>query len=230
MPHRYLDALTTTSVKAAQQRYGSRASMERMTRGWDTDGLLGHDEIAYLAGRDGFYLATVGETGWPYVQYRGGPAGFLHVLRDRDGHSVLGWADLRGNRQYLSIGNLTALSRVSLFLMDYANQQRLKILGTARVLDLTTPDGDTPPEVAALAEQLAPAPGPGRAVPVERIVTVDVHGYDWNCPQHITPRWTKEELAPALAELQAELTRLRTENDLLRATTTGRPRREEDRS
>jgi hypothetical protein len=220
--HRYLETLTTTSVKAAQERYGSRTSMERATRGWDTDGLLGPNEVAYLAGRDGFYLATVGETGWPYVQYRGGPPGFLHVLPPRDGHSVLAWADYRGNRQYLSVGNVGASPRVSLFLMDYANRQRLKIIGMAQVFDVhrtsaTAPDGAPSGDLAALVERLSPAPGPGRPVTVERVVVVDVHGYDWNCPQHITQRWTRQELAPALAGMQAELARLRGENEQLRA-------------
>jgi uncharacterized protein len=218
MSHRYLDTLTTTSVKAAQQRYGSRTSMERATRNWDTDGFLGPDEITYLAGRDGFYLATVGETGWPYVQYRGGPAGFLHVLPDRDGHGVLAWADLRGNRQYLSVGNLAGSPRVSILLMDYANRQRLKILGTATVHDLGTGDSAPAAELVHLARRLTPPPDAGRPPVVERIVTVDVHGYDWNCPQHITPRWTREELAPALTELHGELARLRSENERLRAT------------
>ena len=156
--------------------------------------------------------------GWPYVQHRGCPPDFLHVLPPRDGHSVLGWADYRGNRQYLSVGNLAASPRVSLLLMDYANQQRLKVVGTAQVLDLGRPeDGVTPPGLAELAERLAPAPGPGRRVTVERVITVDVHGYDWNCPQHITPRWTQSELTPVLADLQAELERLREENVHLRS-------------
>jgi len=216
VPHRYLDSLTTTAVKAAQQRYGSRESVDRMIQGWDTDGLLGPDEVEYIAGRDGFYLGTVGETGWPYVQYRGGPPGFLHVLPPRDGHSVLAWADYRGNRQYVSVGNLASSSRIAVFLMDYAHQQRLKILGTARVLDIGAAGSPTDTDTAALATRLAPPPGPGRVPLVERVITVDVHGYDWNCPQHIAPRWTQQELAPALAELQDELARLRAENEELR--------------
>lgn len=216
MPHRYLDTLTTGTVKAAQERYGSRASVDRMIRGWDTDGLLGHDEADYIAGRDGFYLATVGETGWPYTQYRGGPPGFLHVLPPRDGHSVLAWADYRGNRQYVSVGNVAASSRVSVFLMDYANRQRLKILGTARIYDVAGNASPASPDIAELAERLAPPRGSGRGPLVERVITVDVHGYDWNCPQHITPRWTRQELAPALADMQSELERLRAENEHLR--------------
>jgi hypothetical protein len=229
VPHRYLETLTTDTVQAAQERYGSRVGMARLTRAWDTDGLLGPDETEYLAGRDGFYLATVGETGWPYVQYRGGPPGFLHVLPDEGGHSVLAWADYRGNRQYLSVGNLAASPRVSLFLMDYANRRRLKILGTARVHHLGGAPADGPPaaEVVALAGRLAPPSGPGRPVTVERVVTVDVHGYDWNCPQHITPRWTQRELTPVLGGLPDELARLREENERLRAELRNRQPRQD---
>ena len=211
MPHRYLDTLTTPSVQAVRERHGSRTAMDRVTRGWHTDGLLGPEEIAYLAGRDGFYLATVGETGWPYVQYRGGPPGFLHVLpprsADRERHSVLAWADLRGNRQYLSVGNLAASPRVSLFLMDYAHRRRLKIIGTAAVVDVR--DG-VPAELVPLVAEA------GAEGTVERVVTVDVHGYDWNCPQHITPRFTAAELEDALAPVRAELAHLRAENARLR--------------
>ena len=211
MPHRYLDTLTTPSVQAVRERHGSRAAMDRVTRGWHTDGLLGPEEVDYVAGRDGFYLATVGETGWPYVQYRGGPPGFLHVLpprsADRERHSVLAWADLRGNRQYLSVGNLAASPRVSLFLMDYAHRRRLKIIGTAAVVDLR--DG-VPAELEPLVAEA------GAEGTVERVVTVDVHGYDWNCPQHITPRFTAAELEDALAPVRAELAHLRAENARLR--------------
>ncbi|MBE1489645.1 pyridoxamine 5'-phosphate oxidase family protein [Plantactinospora soyae] len=223
MPYRYLQELTTGSVVAAQQRYGSRAAVERMVVGRDTDGLLDADEAAFIAERDGFYLATVSENGWPYQQYRGGPPGFLHVLEPVDGHSVLGWADLRGNRQYLSVGNLGGSPRVSLLVMDYAHRQRLKIIGTARVTDVR---GDAPDE---LLERLST---PGQAGKVERLITVDVHSYDWNCPQHITPRYSEAELADALAPVRDELARLRADNQALRAqlhdSALGRQPRPED--
>jgi predicted pyridoxine 5'-phosphate oxidase superfamily flavin-nucleotide-binding protein len=207
MPHRYLQELTTASVAAAQQRYGSRAAIQRMTAGWDTDALLGPDEADFIAERDGFYLATVTENGWPYVQHRGGPPGFLHVLDPVDGRSVLGWADVRGNRQYLSVGNLDATARVSLLLMDHAHRRRLKIIGTARVLDVRDAGG------SPLGAQLdVRASGP-----LERFVVVTVHGYDWNCPQHITPRYTEAELAGVLAPVRDEIARLREENRALRS-------------
>ncbi|MFB9250776.1 pyridoxamine 5'-phosphate oxidase family protein [Sphaerisporangium melleum] len=208
MPHRYLEALTTPSVEAAQKEYGSYPSMRRMLEGLHTDGVLGEQEIAYIGERDGFYLGTVGESGWPYVQFRGGPPGFLKVLGTEDGASLLGWADFRGNRQYVSVGNLKASEKVSLFLMDYARQLRLKILGEARTIDARSE------EATPLLEKVGL---PGYRARVERVITVRVHGYDWNCPQHITPRWTQAELAPALDELRAELSRLRSENHRLRA-------------
>lgn len=208
MPHRYLQELTTASVVAAQQQNGSRTAIERVTAGWHTDALLDENAAAFIAERDGFYLATVGQTGWPYLQHRGGPPGFLHVLDPDDAnHSVLAWADVRGNRQYLSVGNLTASPRVSLFLMDYAHQARLKIIGTATTFDVR----DGVPD--HLGEQLA-ANLPGGIV--ERIITVTVEGYDWNCSKHITPRYTEGELAGALAPVREELTRLRAENAALR--------------
>lgn len=213
MPHRYLQALSTPAVQEARLRYGSRASVARMTAAVDTDDRLGADEAEFLAARDGFYLATVGETGWPYVQYRGGPPGFLRVLDSGPDLSTLGWADLRGNRHYLSVGNIDMNPRVSLFLMDYAARQRLKILGTARVHDVH--DGSPP---VGLAEQLAlpQGDGPEPGGKVERYITVQVHSYDWNCPQHITPRWTAAELEPALVTMRQELELLRSQNAVLR--------------
>ncbi|GAA1264922.1 pyridoxamine 5'-phosphate oxidase family protein [Sphaerisporangium rubeum] len=212
MPHRYLAELTTPSVEAVQEEYGSRSAMRRMMAGWHTDGVLGEGEIEFIGERDGFYLGTVGETGWPYVQYRGGPPGFLKVLGVEDGASVLGWGDFRGNRQYISAGNLRASDRVSLFLMDYAGRQRLKILGEARILDARAE------EAALLMEQVAL---PGYHSRVERVVTVRVAGFDWNCPQHITRRWTADELKPVLEQLHTEVEELREENRRLREQLAG---------
>ncbi len=204
MPHRYLAELVTPAVRKAQHTYGSSTNIQRIIDSGDTDAHLGDTEAEFIAARDGFYLATVGETGWPYVQYRGGPPGFLHLLDPTPQGSVLAWADLRGNRQYVSVGNLDASPRVALFLMDYPRKRRLKILGEAHVLDAR--DGATRAEWAA---RLAP---PDDKAHVERVITVAVRGYDWNCPQHITPRWTAAELAP----LTDELTALREENQRLR--------------
>jgi hypothetical protein len=206
MAHRYLQELSTPSVLAARERYGSLTSTARLIDGGDTDDRLGRDEIDFVSARDGFHLATVAENGWPYVQYRGGPPGFLRVLDD----TTLGWADFRGNRQYLSVGNLGATPRVALLLMDLAARRRLKILGTAEVVDVRAARD---PAAADLAARLTV---PGHDARVERAVVVRVHAYDWNCPQHITPRYSAAELAPALEPLHEELARLRAENDELR--------------
>jgi predicted pyridoxine 5'-phosphate oxidase superfamily flavin-nucleotide-binding protein len=204
MSARYLDIATTPAVAAAQEHYGSAAHRGR-PRG-DTDAAapgdpLGPPELAFIAERDGFYLASVSETGWPYVQYRGGPAGFLTAVDE----ATLGFADLRGNRQYITTGNVTANDRVSLFLMDYAHRRRLKIFGRMRITDAA----DDP----ALAERLAVPGYPGR---VERLGLVTVEAFDWNCPQHITPRFTQGELEVALAPVREELASLRSENERLR--------------
>jgi len=201
VPHPYLAQLVTPSVAAAQEHYGSRAAMARMVAGADGETRLGPLEAAFVAERDTFFLASVGETGWPYVQHRGGPLGFLRVLDDG---ATLAWADFRGNRQYLSVGNLAVEDRVSLLLLDQAHARRLKVIGTASVHDVRNGDA---------AGLLAAVTLPDHDARVERVVTVQVQGFDWNCPQHITPRYTVEEIAP----LQEELARLRAENAALRA-------------
>lgn len=202
----YLDIATTPSVAAAQEHYGSAGQ-------WGPMGIedpanhaeecqpLGPSERAFIAARDGFYLASVSETGWPYVQYRGGPAGFL-MPADA---STLGFADFRGNRQYITTGNVRANDRVSLFLMDYAHRQRLKIFGRMRIIDA--------PEDTALAAKLTM---PGYRGRVERLVLIEVKAFDWNCPQHITPRFTQAELEDALAPVREEIAALRRENERLR--------------
>lgn len=181
---RYLKIATTPSVAAAQEHYGSAEQWARIgaRAGSDETGQtqrLGPAETAFIQGRDGFYLASVSETGWPYVQYRGGPAGFVTIVDS----SMLGFADFRGNRQYITTGNVRANDRVSLFLMDYVHRRRLKIYGHMRVIDAE----DDP----ALAKRLTV---PGYPARVERLVLIAVEAFDWNCPQHITPRFTLAEL------------------------------------
>jgi predicted pyridoxine 5'-phosphate oxidase superfamily flavin-nucleotide-binding protein len=148
-------------------------------------------------------MATVSETGWPYLQHRGGPAGFLKVLGPRK----LGFTDFKGNRQLLSTGNLDGSDRVSLFLMDYPHRQRLKILGHARVLDAR--------EHSDLADQLSPAPE--LRSKVERLFLIDVISYDWNCPQYITPRYTAAEVEAHIAPLKARIGELEAEQSFRRA-------------
>ena len=180
----------TPAVRAAQSRNGSRDA----ERDGPRQDRLEEYETDFIAARDSFYQATVGETAWPYVQHRGGPAGFLKVLDER----TLAYADLRGNLQYLSVGNLTANDRISLILMDYANRRRLKIWGRVRIVAAA--------EDAALMARLAM---PGQRGRPERAIVIDVEAYDWNCPQHITPRYTEAEVERMLAPLLEENRRLR---------------------
>ena len=201
---RYAQLAYTDTVRQVQAEQGSAAAQARRLGGPGDAGPdpLGPEEAAFLAGRDGIMLATVSATGWPYVQHRGGPPGFLHVL---DAHT-LAFADVRGNRQYLSTGNLRDDDRVAVFAMDHAHRRRLKLLGHAEVLPL---DADP-----ALTRRVTAVAADGRP---ERVVRIRVEGVDWNCPQHITPRWSAAELEPELAPLRARLAELEAENARLRA-------------
>lgn len=163
---------------------------------------LGAEEQAFIGERDGFYMASVTETGWPYIQFRGGQPGFLHVMDDQ----TVGFADLRGNRQYVSTANLKHDNRVALFLMDYAAQTRLKILGRAEVRE-----GDA--EARTLLETLRV---PEEKTPAERAIVIHVEGFDWNCPQHITPRYTEAEMSSMLKPIRLRLEALEAENKRLR--------------
>ncbi len=191
MAGRYLETCFTPEVLAAQAHYYGRAQTVPPQPERDP---LGEEEMAFIAGRDSFYLASVNRDGWPYVQHRGGPTRFLKVL---DPH-LLGFADFRGNRQLLSTGNLAANDRVALFLMDYPRRERLKLLGHARVLDAR----DQP----ALVDRLTPAPE--LRPKVERLFLVDVISFDWNCSQHITPRYTEEEVRAVTAPLERRIAEL----------------------
>jgi predicted pyridoxine 5'-phosphate oxidase superfamily flavin-nucleotide-binding protein len=177
MGRKYLETLVTPAVLRAQAHYYGRAHPMAPTAGPDP---LGAAEQACIAARDSFYMATVGESGWPYIQHRGGPIGFLRVL----GPTTLACADYEGNHQMLSTGNLAVDDRVSLFLMDYPNQRRLKVLGHAQVLDART----QPDLVARMSE-------PQPSGHIERVVVIEVVSFNWNCPQHITPRFTAAEIA-----------------------------------
>ena len=190
MTRAFFDIAFTENVKGLQARMGSRDACDLGDLAPAGEPALGAHEIAFIGARDSFYLGTVGETGWPYVQHRGGPAGFLKVLDAR----TIGFADFTGNRQYLSAGNLAGDGRVSLFLMDYPNQARLKILGRARVVD---EEGEP--------ELLARLDNPRYRARVERGVVIRVAGFDWNCPKHITPRYTEEEVARRIRQATAGL-------------------------
>lgn len=208
MARNYVHTLFTDQARAMQAADGSREAYARMEEGADgSPDLITEKEAGFIALRDSFYLASVTPEGWPYVQHRGGPAGFLKVLEG----NRLGFADYRGNRQHVSTSNLIADPRVSLFLMDYPNRRRLKVLGHARIV--------TAAEDPELLSRLMPE---GYKALPERAYLIDVVGYDWNCPQHITPRFTEMELASALKPMADELTRLRAENEQLRKASTSK--------
>ena len=181
MTHRFADIAFSDSVKAAQEQYGSRPHNERLQTIAGPNDQLSARETDFIAQRDTFYLATVSETDWPYVQHRGGPPGFLKVL----GQSQLAYADFRGNTQLITVGNATKNDRCSLILMDYPKRRRLKILGHIRVENAESVDAQTLKAVEL----------PGYKARVERIVFIDVAAFDWNCPQHITQRYTESEFA-----------------------------------
>ena len=193
MAQGYLDRLVTPAVAAAQARYFGHVMVANAGENSPASDPLGEDERGFIATRDSFYMATVSESGWPYIQHRGGRPGFLRVL----GPASLAFADYKGNRQMLSTGNLAAQDRVSLFLMDYPQRTRLKILGHARVVDAR--------EHPELVEQLAE---PEARRLVERLYLIDVDSFDWNCPKYITPRYTAAEVAEAVAPLRARIAEL----------------------
>lgn len=201
MAYGFLDIAATPSVRAAQAAMGS----DRLWRDFTGDRAfdeLTADERAFIARRDSFYMATVSETGWPYVQHRGGPPGFLKVVDGR----TLAFADYRGNRQYISVGNLAADGRAALILVDYAARARLKIYARVEAVAL-----DADPALAALVAE------PGYRARPERILLLHLVAFDWNCPQHITPRFTEAEIAEGLQPLRDRLAELEAENAGLRA-------------
>ena len=195
MRRRFFDTAFTPSVQAEQAKHGSQAGYARLTANADAgeEGLT-ESEVAFITARDSFYLATVSETGWPHVQHRGGPPGFLHVLDER----TIAWADFSGNRQYVSIGNAAVNDRVAMILVDYPAQARLKILGHMTSIEIADR-----PDLAAKLEM------PGYGAKIEHAVTVRVEAFDWNCPQHITPRFTAAEIAAGVAPLHREIAELK---------------------
>ena len=194
MSRAYTDIAFTTAVRDMQTRMGSRANYEPLDFTEDRRDVLTEREAEFIETRDGFYQATVSETGWPYVQFRGGPAGFLKVLDAK----TIGFADFRGNVQYISVGNLQGNDRISIILMDYANRRRLKLLGRVRLVS----EAEDPALVAKLE-------WPSYRARVERAFIITIEGYDWNCPQHITPRFTEAEVQGAIEPLHTEIAELR---------------------
>ncbi|MEM8630739.1 MAG: pyridoxamine 5'-phosphate oxidase family protein [Pseudomonadota bacterium] len=185
MGHAYHDIAFTDTVKALQESRGSRDAYARFEDGPQRGERIGPDEAAFIAARDSFYMASTGETGWPYVQHRGGRVGFVRPLDA----NTLGFADFSGNKQYVSLGNFQKDDRASLFFMDYANQARLKLFGHVSVID---PDDE---------ETLAKLALPDYRAKVDRGLLIRVAAVDWNCPQHITPRYTEAQVAQAVSKL-----------------------------
>lgn len=196
MTVRFLQTMFTPAVKAMQTAFGSREPYTRFDTVPTGPDSLGEQETAFITARDGFYLATVTETGWPYVQFRGGAPGFVKILGER----TLGFADFRGNRQYISAGNIAANNRAAFFFMDYANRTRLKLLARLHVTAI-----DQAPEITA---QLI---DPAYKAKVERLIIADVEAFDWNCSQHITPRFALSDFAPGIAALKARIAELEAE-------------------
>ena len=201
MGHKFAETAFTDTVKSIQFNMGSRKMYTRMEEpSEDYNNLLGPNEAAFISARDSLYMATVSETGWPYVQHRGGPQGFVKILDEKS----IAMPDFRGNRQYVSVGNLTKDDRVSLFFMDYANKTRLKLLGRVTLVGLDKPD---------IIEKLQMPDYRGH---IERGFVITVEGFDWNCPQHITERYTLPDIEKSASvmqdrviELEAQLAELK---------------------
>lgn len=192
MAKNFAEIAFTASVKAQQEQHGSRQAYARMEAA-ERGTVLGAAEAEFIAARDSFYLATVGAHGHPYVQFRGGPPGFLNVLDAQ----TLAYADFRGNRQYISVGNLHDNNKAALILMDYAQQRRLKIYARIAVREST----EAPEQTARLHD-------PSYETEVERVMVLHVEAFDWNCPQHITPRFTHAEMHDLNAPLYARIAQL----------------------
>ena len=185
MGHRFAEIAFTESVRAVQQEQGSLAGYSTVNTGEDHHHILSAHEAEFITARDSFYMASVSETGWPYVQHRGGPAGFVRIVDE----CTVGFADFSGNRQYVSVGNFMKNDRVALFFMDYPNRTRLKLLGRVQLIG---------PEQAVLLTELEIDDYKSR---VERGFLIHVEAFDWNCPQHITPRYTESQIKELLAPL-----------------------------
>ncbi len=194
------DLAFTPAVKAWQERQGSRAGYARMAEKRDWKDSVTPELKAFLGERDSFYLATASAEGRPYIQHRGGPLGFLKAIDDKH----LAFADFGGNKQFITAGNLSENDRASIFLMDYAGRQRIKLWGRARVVE----------DDADLLERLV---DPAYKAKPERAMVFEIEAWDVNCPQHITPRYTEAQIAPAIAKLQARIDELEVEVAELRS-------------
>ena len=190
MTHRFAEIMFTDSVKAVQDRYCTRVQNERFSQHGGPNDVLGKQEANFIHARDSFYMATVNEAGWPYLQFRGGMPGFIKVIDNK----TLGYIDFRGNTQYISMGNLTKNDQVALFFMDYPSRSRLKLLGHARFESVSNN-----PELAAKLEVQ------NDRARIERIVLITVEAFDWNCSQHITQRFSQDVLRPVIETMRTRI-------------------------
>ena len=204
MARNFASLAFTPAVKHLQEQYGSRSAYARMEKQVYQDGLTENEE-AFIAERDSFYMASIGANGFPYIQHRGGPKGFVQAI---DAHT-LAFVDVRGNQQFISLGNISERPNVSLIFMDYPHRTRLKVLAKAEVATLES----RPELVAKLMASFKAKP--------ERVLLLHVEAYDWNCPQHITPRFTQEELVEALDAQREYVEGLQREVEELRAKVKG---------
>lgn len=190
MRRKFTEIAFTPEVKAAQTQYGTREIYEKFVQQGITEDLLSAQEIEFIQARDSFYLGTVGSNGYPYIQFRGGATGFLRIIDEK----TLGFADFKGNLQYISVGNLSSSDRVFLFLMDYAHRRRLKIWGRAKVID-----------DAALLSELAVSNYPAE---IERGIIITIEAMSWNCPQHIPLKYSEAEVKAKTEPLEARIKEL----------------------
>ena len=195
MAKNFAEIAFTTAVKEMQEKLGSRTSYARMERDTYLDGLT-ENEIGFIEQRDSFYMATIGENNFPYIQHRGGPKGFLKVLDAKR----LGFVDFKGNMQYISVGNLATNNNVALIMVDYPSKARLKIFAKAEIVELK--DDPSLYKLLDLSEyKFRP----------ERVMVLHIEAYDWNCPQHITPRYTVADIEEAFAPQRNYITQLEAE-------------------
>jgi predicted pyridoxine 5'-phosphate oxidase superfamily flavin-nucleotide-binding protein len=192
MAHRFSELTFTPAVESIQQHFGSFEKMQQMRGRMPDFDRLRERECAFISQRDSFYMATVSENDWPYIQHRGGPLGFLQIINDR----CLAFANYRGNSQYQTLGNSTHNNKVALFLVDYANKRRLKILGRMRIHFLDD-----------LSERLKPVMDYcSEKERVESIIEIELEAFDWNCSQYLTPRFSEEQLLELGVIKQGDLT------------------------
>jgi predicted pyridoxine 5'-phosphate oxidase superfamily flavin-nucleotide-binding protein len=200
MAYTFGSLVFTPVIKALQERHGSRRQYARREDAGYSQAGLGPSEVQFLAECDSFYMASIGATGWPYVQHRGGAKGFLKVIEEH----TIAFADFRGNKQFISTGNLATDDRVALIMVDYPRQARLKILGRVKIVEGT--------EAMDWVEKVRDA---GYQAVVERVFVIHVEAFDWNCQQHITPRFTQEQIQTALSGIEERVQTLEQENQRL---------------